>query len=1487
MPAFTFITRKSTSTTAEAPVAPDNAASTESASGKKNSARRTASSSFLAPLNSIRSGYRAGVKTIMGRPTSVGGPLPGTSLALERPPRTQLKKKPEQAPSAEPQDIAGKFDDIVEQAKSLQKRLTQPSHGLADRPGGATTVWEKLVACFPVLQPHAVPKLQTFQARPLKQVNSSGASTTAEAESIKTRLAQNLQDREQEYQEARQEWQTQTNAYQDLKAQREALEEKIAMLTPLSEKAGQDIGNIQNRVTAAEHAPSFSPQRLEVRSLKQEAERLEGQLQQFRLQQSSHSGRLAPLLQRETTAADASSRAEKKMLHAASRLHALVTTSEVNDIAGTVLASDIAVKHLDFTQAELGRLSDISQALLKQCETDKASLEPALGALVEAHQQICENLQLVHTECTVQQHTHASLKNDLSLVLGHKSVLQQRSTAISGQPEADTNADADELSSIQAECMHFEQLEEVLNGLIAEIGTLVASAEARVEHAVGEAEHVLEQMDAVMRDLHTARSGIQGSEKAQEALSSAKAVVEEKLGVTIPENQKIHSISDDVTSKSVDKLLLHPPGFGAAATLPALSRELHIAMHTIPPNPAADALPKADIAESLSYALAIASAGDAQRATAMLQELRARPTLSMVMREDGAGASSSSSAQTPADLKALFHLMADMPRGIEVLQSLGNNGGEVLAGKQLVALRVYWQADKAISQSKSAPVVAWLNDAKLVAAERLQLDTGADPEQHLSERFGERQLGAYNAVRNGYVSNAPGSPYDARDKELRKVGEEWMQRRLGRYGEGLLRGLAPSRAKTPFTSRALANTAAMAERFGITTHASKVAAAISAAASSLGEAAKGLPLGSLHSDEQEHCLAVTVLCDHIRENFSALRALTPKDFDAIRKRFNQALPPAAAATTAKKQTLPEAFEEYAAEANAMAHSSSSLPLGRKADIGVSAESVLRDVSEQFLQRNAEHLSPQQIDSIVAGLGLDAAEVQDNFRLSHISRYGQGQKLRLDDNQDLVKFYRPMFEEWGLRNKLKTSNGGALGLGLPFLPYMSPKIVSPVLTAGYSEKHEAFVQFFQPILGFEMMVGESKTKTTDGSVGVTVGKTHGKHLYGGGTATIAAAHERMTMKGTVVRFLRARGQDEAQRQNMLKAWESTVLWSELKPAKSDAGFSGPMEAILCRLPDAVVTGFDAGSIATQAEARGSAGLRLQTKPDKRGAEYGLGAILTVKGKAQRAFEYRTEDKAAVYVVSDKSSTGKQTFNASLDVQLPLPRNVKTLPLPLHTHTLPLAVPDNAKASPASLGKKGALGGGSLPIDFSFEREFAQHLQKHGLSPFRINDKQDCDLDRHYFGAKEMLAEISANRDQWCARALETLPEVNGTKDTPENRAEAQRLLSQFEREIVALEKDGKYCQFNVNYSMRSQASGRIDGARLVGGLAEVLGDAGRVSEKIKLADAVLQQSSTWRPLMLIVREKGKEAASLGLNFGLRVQSVATVDGQRTAAQFPLA
>jgi hypothetical protein len=51
------------------------------------------------------------------------------------------------------------------------------------------------------------------------------------------------------------------------------------------------------------------------------------------------------------------------------------------------------------------------------------------------------------------------------------------------------------------------------------------------------------------------------------------------------------------------------------------------------------------------------------------------------------------------------------------------------------------------------------------------------------------------------------------------------------------------------------------------------------------------------------------------------------------------------------------------------------------------------------------------------------------------------------------------------------------------------------------------------------------------------------------------------------------------------------------------------------------------------------------------------------------------------------------------------------------------------------------------------------------------------------------------------------------------------------------------------------------------------------------DDILLMRATWRPLMLIVRERTRDSTALGWRSLLRWQRNANVDGQRTAAQFP--
>jgi hypothetical protein len=151
---------------------------------------------------------------------------------------------------------------------------------------------------------------------------------------------------------------------------------------------------------------------------------------------------------------------------------------------------------------------------------------------------------------------------------------------------------------------------------------------------------------------------------------------------------------------------------------------------------------------------------------------------------------------------------------------------------------------------------------------------------------------------------------------------------------------------------------------------------------------------------------------------------------------------------------------------------------------------------------------------------------------------------------------------------------------------------------------------------------------------------------------------------------------------------------------------------------------------------------------------------------------------------------------------------------------------------------------------------------------------------------MLKEISANREHWLMRCVETLaPDEHGNTDTPENRMRAATLLDEFERQIRWLGKSGNYYLYNVNYSMRGAASEWIDGYRALAALASKRGDIDAQRKAEEKIDEILVMRGTWRPLMLIVRERAKDSKSTGWRNLLRWQRTATVDGQRTATQFP--
>jgi len=1420
--------------------------------------RRTMNKLAKAPGNVVR--------WLAKRPQTVTFPLPGTANTLERPSRVHVPEPTE--PAAGDPAIA-QAEEVCRQAEDVLRRLTDSAHGLEDRPGGATTRWEKGLTHLPFLRPKPIAQMQTLQPKPLSK------NTISTPQQL---VADDLQQHVDSYHRAFANFSKCAQQYNQAKADYDAVDQEIAYFSSglaelrkqnkaLRKRTTPELSELPDQPSASvANLKKFAIQRQLAASLNKDIADMEDALRERKQQ-------LPALAQARQQAVEKMKLAKPKVLEAATRLQSSVTTSKLRGNVDTVLAAEAAAKRLNFVHSELDRLAGIIRKHLDKAQQDKSEFDQAIMKHAEMRTIALDGYQKAISSQALLQHNKASLESELTLAIYSKTqaafFLEAAKREAPGEEMVELEAEVkpsslaallleaakreapgEEMAELEAEVKHFSLLEEELRAALEEADRLAADADRLVDKLFNHAGKLDEELDTLMRSRASLSARSTAAEKANVALQAAKTVAEQQ-NKAVDEQQEAKKVFDGLHAKFLEIMLLRPPGFGASRDTERLGQSMRIMLDQWPENPSSDALPKVAVAEITSRALAQATGGDAERADKLLQTLRDTPTLSFLTSEDADGASSSSAVHMPPDIKALIHLMVDIPRGMEILHMMGRNDVSVMPGKQLVALRAYWQADKAIQAEGDAKVRAWLNDAKQVAKERLLHADAATLEQYLADRFDPRQLGAYNAVRNGFLSNAEGTPYDENNKRLLKMTNEWMERRQGILSR-----------KMPFDPDTLSKSAAMADRFGINTHGAEAAKAIYSAAASLATIAETVLTSPQDEEVQRINLAVSVLGEYMKEKPVSLRSLTPADFKAIRDRFNKRL-----GTGGARQELPGVLGELAKDAKANARTSGHLLGKARAGVGVSAEEIVRTVTEEFLARNADRLNDEQASALANGLGLDAPEVQENFQLSHQTRFGRRQMVQFGTKENLLKFWKPMLKEWGLRDKLKLSAGGALGAGLPFLPYASPILASPTLTGGYTRKAEAFFQVFQPILGIEMTIGDATTHSWDASLGVAVGA---KIIHGtaGGSATLSATRNDTTMNGTIVRFLRSRGQDDLQRENMLTALESIVMWDSLEAVPGGGGFAGPMEALLSRSPDAVVTRFNASTVSLQGEFKISGSAKTMTPKSRSGARTGLGISAYAKAKVEKSLELRSEDKAAVYVVADKTSTGKQAFNAGGDLQVPLPQDSRAYPL-------------------KKGGKKmlGSLQGGSMPGLLSLDREMRRHMEKHGISPFRINDKQDGDLDRHYAGAKEMLAEIAVNREQWLARCLETLPEIDGAKDTPENRALAQQLLDRFEQDIRKLDKASKFCQFNVNYSMRSQAAAWIDSLRAIGELAKARGDEDAARAAAEAVDEVLHQPSTWRPLMLIVREKGKVAKSTGINYGLRAQQTSSIEGQRTALQFP--
>ncbi|CAM3642134.1 hypothetical protein ACAN107058_12295 [Paracidovorax anthurii] len=960
--------------------------------------------------------------------------------------------------------------------------------------------------------------------------------------------------------------------------------------------------------------------------------------------------------------------------------------------------------------------------------------------------------------------------------------------------------------------------------------------------------------------------------KAQRAVGEALTEAHRIVAVAQEARESARGQWEQSERAALDGIYRQPPGFEDTPASQALGERLRGAIAALPER-GKDALPASIAAEQWSRALSMATQGDPGRAAVVLDRLQERPLLDWVELEAGRPEAEAGGV-AQADVRALFRLVGEEPRGPELLHLLASNRADPLDSATAQAMRTYWRADIARQAETQEPVRQWLDGAHRIAAHAAH--------GRPLDGFPDVEVAAYNAVRNGYTSNAPGTPYAKHNERMLKLTHEWIDR-IDRTQRTLAETLLPSRGKTPFSPENIALATSQAEAFGIPTLRTQADMLVKLSAGRLQEIAEaGLMQALVDGGAEEQARArlfdvsLQELARHIAErdkgNVSSAR-LDRKDFDAIRAAVAQVLDeePAAAArgkgwssklrktlhkpSESRHQQLPELFEEMAKK-------------------GATPAEALRAGVQLLLSPSGPEMPEALSQELLDALGLEAME----------SKIAASRNRVLEQPEDLADFLQPMIEGFQLRQRIRLAGGGVEGLGLPLLPYSTPlrKLFLDV-QANLSRRDEAYVQLFMPLIGMELSFGSAETRAADARLNIGP-RWQVKNWFSVVLGSrVRASGQKQASEATLMRFLRKRHEEDVMKAQMAEAVNSIARLDRIAPNKGPA-YSGPMEAVLARCPAVSISELAAGSRALSADARvaGIATLGKDLGGDG-GITLGGGGNLGFTATAERTRNWTDERFGHTTVAGDKGSTARQTVVANATVSARVPAFRASQPLAVERTV-------DAEGNEAVRARGGSVGGASNSGFIDASRELYWQMQRHGLSPFTINGKQDADIDRHYASPTEMLAEVQLNRERWLARCVETLePDEQGVKDTPANRAHAAAIMEDFEEELKYLGEHSPISQYNINDSMRGQAAAWIDGLALGRSLARRREDgAAYADEATRQIDAVLQGPATFRQLTHIVRERSRQTADrFGLNYGIRRQGVNAVDVQRTATQYPRA
>jgi len=916
------------------------------------------------------------------------------------------------------------------------------------------------------------------------------------------------------------------------------------------------------------------------------------------------------------------------------------------------------------------------------------------------------------------------------------------------------------------------------------------------------------------------------------------------------------------------------PGLRAEAD-PAASATLREALQRwadgLDTSPFAErAIPPAGVVAVALKALAVAAGGDPAQALQSLQALRGLHWNALVPAP-GAGRTRAPLADLPpAAQRALDHL-AHVPRGLQVIAHLLRRESSPAADpERLAAARLALRADALLRAAApdDAALREWLGHARHAARTAVH---APDPAKALAACTVDERA-AYHALRNGYDSNAPGSPYARANGHLQTIADA--------LHDVARNGAAPRMfGGRPNPLRSMPEALEVGAATALPTPRRRADAALEAAAGQLIDLLGGLradgPPGRVPSGAECAWQALAETVQWAPEgtdrtamviDADALARITARA-NALRGGAESTAPGQAVAPRIPAQPLHRRLQDAWARLQHRAHTVPEalalLAEGLPEDAGGPSRpppppppgGVPVSWSVYALQRGAQFRATVREATRLLREG-DPANVTQAQALFDLTRDMVGHlawrdRLRLIGQQT-----------WGVNagpvSAAAALGSAALGLGVR-------------LIAGVQRNRDAVMEFYMGRTGMALQIGAQRTDQVQLGAGASTG--YGVPL-GTGHATFGATlaadwrwrGERGVETGVQLRLPRlGKGREPELNVEFLDAYEHLLRLatpaSDGSPARCDW-----LRELLAHHPELSAGLIDAAgrsATGTEANVHASAGLRAGAVAG-RGRRAGAAATLGLKARQDQG---RTATTMAGYMTTiyrdaTTSARVEATARAGAGVQF-----------------AELLQNDGDRIRQRAGGALGLLDAGRTV-------ELRNRAITHFCTLFLFGDEIDpgrSDRATDYSRFEDFERHVRAEWDLWAQYGTAKLGD---DVEAPLHHLLADIQLSHFMEQSRTFSGGNGFAAMFADKVMRAPAAPLLDVHRALAALARAAGDEDGARREDAAFDAFLQDESVWEPTLLLLREKARLQNERGLDFFIKHQNNRGAEAARTVGQWVL-